>query len=385
MTTDSKVGLCLAFGGTNYGALLQAYATQQILEDNGIRTEILTKSYTPFLWNLKWDFGIIPFLLEKIRLKKKRQKVKLDELHLSNINLRKKVSDEFRKNRLHNIVNYESYKALKAAASQFNAVLIGSDQMWVPGVCFGNFLSLRFVPDKVRKISYATSLGVSSYPSYCWNSSRTMWKRIDFLSVREEQAKKIIQEICGDIPVKIVVDPTYLIKKEDWDLKIPPQKMIDKEYVLLYFLGNDPEPILKAQEYAQHHGLIIISILSNESYSAIDTRIANKTIIGASPDDFLNWVRGASVVFTDSFHGLAFSIINEKQFFVFYRKRKDAAGSRNSRIDNIVDMWGVSFRLIKDTNQNLECVPTIDYTQVTSKVLNKREESLQFLIKALSF
>lgn len=73
---------------------------------------------------------------------------------------------------LHDIISVEGIIALRNYAANCDSVLIGSDQLWIPGVGFGNFLSLRFVPDAVNKISYATSLGVSEYPKYCYPSSK---------------------------------------------------------------------------------------------------------------------------------------------------------------------------------------------------------------------
>lgn len=114
------------------------------------------------------------------------------------------------------------------------------------------FNSLRFAPKGVRRISYATSLGVSSYPKHCWNSARDMWKHMDYISVREEQGAKIIREICGNkVEAKVVVDPTYLMTKEQWEDVIPPKRMTDKKYVFCYFLGEDIHAKQCAKRYAK--------------------------------------------------------------------------------------------------------------------------------------
>ena len=90
---------------------------------------------------------------------------------------------------------------------------------------------------------------------------------------------------------------------------------------------------------------------------------------------------------TDSFHGVAFSIINEKQFFLFYPQRNYLAQSRNSRLDNIIKMWDVEDRLITDKDIRWEDVKIdeINYEKVGKKVNSKRKESLEYLQKALKF
>ena len=127
--------------------------------------------------------------------------------------------------------------------------------------------------------------------------------------------------------------------------------------------------------------------MSDESYSPYDKEYADVLVQGERPEDFINWIRGSEIVFTDSFHGTAFSVINEKQFFVFYRKRLDAKQSRNSRIDNILSKWNLKDRLITDNeiDWNFYDLEMIDYNKVKSILGVEREKSLTFLNKALHF
>ena len=246
---------------------------------------------------------------------------------------------------------------------------------------------MRFVPDYIRKISYATSLGVSEYPKYCWPSARKAWNRIDFLSVREQQGADIIKQVCGpDISVRVVVDPTYLLTKEQWEELIPTEKKSEEKYIFCYFLGNDDTSKLIARKFADEKKLKLVSVLSKESYSPLDQTYADFLVTGNSPEDFINWIRGAEFILTDSFHGTAFSVINEKQFFIFYRKRAEAT-SRNSRIDNILKKWDLQDRLVPpgETEAKLLSTKSIDYSKVTERVLTEREKSLQFLKEALTF
>lgn len=378
-----RVGLCLAFKGENYGALLQAYATQYVVDSYGFDTEILD-----YISGRKKGLRFTPWLVAVagIRLfdtfnhSQKNDSV-LTSRHEENIHARRLAAEEFRNKRLHGIRVVNGIDDLRRVGGEYDAVIVGSDQQWLPEIAFTNFKTLRFVPSEVTKISYSTSLGVSSYPRYCWSSARQFWRRIDFLSVREEEGCNVIREICGKkIKVERVVDPTYLLTRQEWEELIPSRNLLNEPYVLCYLLGPESEPRIAAREYADKHGVKLVSILSNESVGDDDLTFADIIISGASPEDFINYIRHASRVFTDSFHGIAFSVINEVQMSVFYRRRLDAKGSRNSRIDNILNMWGIQDVL--EESCHLAC-PKIDFAEVEKRVACERLKSLVFLKHAL--
>lgn len=389
-----RIGLILAFKGTNYGALLQAFATQTIIESLGFETEILD-------YRMKTKLEILPrffsrgfikhYILSKMKEKNYRELSKHEqqnERFKRNREERVNISKDFRDRRLQRIKVLTGLKSLKKEAETLSAVIVGSDQKWTPGACYGMIDSLRFVPKGVRRVSYATSLGVSEYPDYCKYSSRKMWEKIDFLSVREQQGANIIKEICGDnIKVSVVLDPTYLITKDEWLELIHAREMLNEKYLFCYFLGNDIESKKCARRYAENKGLKLVSLCSSESFSEIDYSYADHLVYGASPEDFVNWIRGAECIFTDSFHGTAFSIINQKQFYVFYRKRDDVEMSRNSRIDDILETWQIKERLIKDKDRDWKSFneTIINYGEMTNILSEKRLESISFLQKALTF
>lgn len=382
------IGLLIAFKHTNYGAQLQAFATQWIIESLGYETRILVCQEKNPLLSHTMGSGFLYHLYNSFKSKKKikNSRVKIsDEKYLQNRDSRKMASEQFVESYLKGVTRYNSYHDLVKACRIMSAVLIGSDQMWPPGFCYRKIDSLAFVPKGVKRISYATSLGVSEYPNYCRKLSRKAWESIDNLSVRETQGANIIKSICGDLPVEVVVDPTYLITKAQWEFIVPFERKCENKYVLCYFLGNNDASKRCARHFAEMKGLELISILSNESYSPYDQKYADKLISGASPMDFINWIRNAEFIFTDSFHGLAFSVINEKQFFVFYRKRNDVKMNRNSRIDNILSLWQLEDRLITDNDIDwLTYKPNwIDYGKVSAKVSTERERSLYFLKNSL--
>ncbi len=382
---NNKVGLCLAHTGTNYGQLLQAYATQQVIERMGFETEII-KYYSGHNKGIALSPASTYVALKQIytlvrkRVEARKRNVQ-DEIHEKNNEMRRQVSEDFRLKRLHNIIECNGITELRKKSENYFAVLVGSDQLWLPDVAISNFYTLRFAAPGVRRISYATSLGVSVYPRYAKKKAKEFWEQIDYLSVREQKGKEIIQSIA-DIPVEVVADPTYLLTKEEWETLIIPEKIIKDGYIVCYFLGVDNRIQQYARNIADKKGLRLVSILSNECNSD-DSKYADEVLIGKTPTEFVNLIRNAELVLTDSFHGLAFSVINKKQFLVFYRKRIDVKESRNSRIDNIVQKLGLEECLVKDPEKFAMPENCIDYQEVSLKVEDMRCKSLNFLEHAL--
>lgn len=379
-----SVGLCLAFKGNNYGALLQSFATQYVIENLGCHTEII--DYERGDRN-KYHFSIEAFIylclrkIASIIQTKSEKPVVYDDVHKQNINGRIAASESFRNRRLKNIVSLRGYENLHNYSERFDAVIIGSDQMWPPDVAFSNHLSLRFAPEGVRRISYATSTGVSKYPWYVKRQAKDFLNKIDFLSVREQAGYEIIKGITGR-DAKIVADPAYLLSKQEWLDIIPNQEITDKGYVFSFFLGDNVEAKKLVRKYADEHGLRVVSILSNE-VNVDDSWYSDEILISKSPEEFINLIRNADCIITDSFHGFTFSIINEKEVYVTYRVKKGVK-SRNQRIDNIVKKFGVENRLISDPKNYTFDNTNINYQEVTGKVLDFRLYSLNYLKSSLS-
>ncbi len=381
-----KLGLCLAFSGQNYGMLLQAYATQQLLEEQGYKTEII-HYIAQRKRGIRFNFGLIVYGWNLLihRLKRKPTSKPLDEIHRHNKEERIKAANQFRKDNLHNLVVYRGIDSLKkAGAENYDAVIVGSDQQWLPDIAFTNFKTMRFVPDDVLKISYSASFGVSELPWYTRSAARQFLNRIDHIAVRENSGKRIVESI-SDKKATLVLDPTYLLTAEQWAHRFPVNHLVDSPYVLCYFLGNNEDSKLAARAYADKAGMKLVTILSDESVSSIDTSFADIVITGKGPDCFLDLIRHAEYVMTDSFHGIAFSIIHNRQFFAFYRNKSTDKNSRNTRIDNILEMFNVQHRLIKDPLSLATAEPeAIDFSCVNEKMEHWRKQSFDYLQMALS-
>ena len=376
------IGLNLAFKGNNYGALWQAFATQQIIKRFGYETEIINyikKDKHEYIHCPEAYFG---YIVEFLNYRKwKKEIINKDDVHIQNELLRNQVADEFRKNRLENIFSIQGLKELENHCKEYySAVLVGSDQLWAPMISFTYISTLRFAPTTMKKISYATSLGVSEYPRYAWKKAKDFWSNIDYLSVREKTGANIIKRVSG-LDAKVVLDPTYLFTKKEWESFVPKNQVLKAGYVLCFLIGDNPAMKKAAKKYAIKFNLRLVSIMSNEVV-VDDNDYSDEIIIGKSPEEFINIIRNADCIFTDSFHGFAFSVINEKQVYVTYRIRKGTA-SRNSRIDDILTLFDIQNRLIINPEGEFDMDNKIDYIKLNAILEERRSYSLSFLEKAL--
>ena len=163
-----KVGIVSCYFKYNYGSMLQAFATQQVLDDLGIENETINieqnidfakgkqKYYKSQILNfsfIKSKLGMVKLVIDK----KMNKKLK------SNIAIRNKKYEEFKKN--FNITRpYLKYEEMTEQCKNYSSVLVGSDQLWLPVNVVADYYTLNWVPDNVNKISYSTSFGVSSIP-----------------------------------------------------------------------------------------------------------------------------------------------------------------------------------------------------------------------------
>lgn len=387
-----RVGLCIQYDGVdNYGTILQAYATVKMIEGIGCEPILIKykRRYTlPFIIQQLPRTFSIRFWKAQRRGDKRRRDIRSQWIFREYMEEKEKAFRTFRESFFsgYTIDKYYGYDELKKGSTNYDTVLVGSDQLWLPDGLATNFYNLMFVDDNVNKVSYATSFGVSSIPYKQYKATREYLRRIDFLSVREEAGKKIIAEIA-ERDAFVACDPVMLMDRKEWvrfadSDNLPPQ-CVKGEYLLCYFLGGSKAERNCAKKVAEGLGLKIVNIRFVEDYYEIDETFGDIHPKGISPQQFVKLIKEASCIMTDSFHGTAFSIIFEKQFISLYRFENDAKYSKNSRIDNILKRLGLEDRLVTEKDP-LKCMQgIIDYKKISQERENWRMESELFLKNAL--
>lgn len=380
----NKIGLCIVYKNWNYGSMLQSFATLIELRKLNVDYEILRYERKK---DLSFYINSIPrLLLSDMRYSKYR-------------NLKKKIgkkkhksfakNDSIRASRFESFVNrnfdnfssvIDSYNVLQEYSRNFDAIMVGSDQLWLPSGLDTNFYNLMFVPDEIKKIAYAASFGVGEIPKIQINKTKNYLNRIDFISVREHSGQKLIKDLTGrDVPV--IVDPTLVITKEDWDKNIPNIRIVDEDYIFCYFLGNNLEQRKEVEKLRANTGLKIVVLKHLDEYIASDENFGDCTLYNIGPEEFINLIRFATYVCTDSFHGSVFSIINHKQFISFNRYGDNNKNSRNSRLDSLFYQLGIERRFKGDIVKNINDI--IDYVDVDKRLIKLRKYAVDFISSAI--
>lgn len=362
-----RIGIVTIVDYNNYGNRLQNFALQKLLENAGndvttIRnfTNTARKSESQMEKLIKAG---IKFLVSSSGRKKIVKKIKLrkyNELRANNFN-------KFTKNYIKESKFLIDEKTEDFTFdNQFDCYVIGSDQVW--NYNFPRFSNLDFVNYSSKsKISYAASFGVKDIPNRYIDFYKDGLEKIDFLSVREESGKDIIKDIAKR-ESKVVLDPTLLLEKKEWLKLIKGKEIIEKRYILTYFLDT---PLSKDSQYIKDY--------AKKNNLGIKQLATQSDLEGwvADPVEFINLFSQAEYVFTDSFHASVFSIIFEREFEVFSRNYDGP--SMNSRLDTLLDILNLSDRW-HNTNERKD---KINYEDVYNLLNKERENSFNFLNQSL--
>ena len=383
-----KVGIVSCYFKNNYGSILQAFATQEVLNGLGLENETFSIDKNVDFKNGKRKFYKsqifnFSFIISKLGMVWLKIYKKLNKTLGKNIKEREEKFDEFRKE-FNLTKQFYTYKELNETSSNYSSIIVGSDQLWLPVNVVADYYTLNWAKEDVNKVSYATSFGVSKIPNKYEDLYRNFLNRLNYISVREESACKIIKELINKEP-KFVCDPTILLTKQEW-LEIQQQEpIINEKYIFCYFLGKNIEHRKFAERLKKQTGYKIVSINHCDEYVKYSDKFADIIPYDVGPKEFLNLIRNASYVCTDSFHGTVFSLINNVKFFTFERyKSKNNKISTNSRIYSLLKTMDLEDRIFKG-NENVQEIikKKIDFNKVNTELEKFRNQSKDFLIDAL--
>lgn len=381
------LGLCICYYNFNFGSMLQAYATVKEIEKRGIDYRIISyKKRLTIGFTAKNVFRIFNSAWrgeKKLIVQKKLSRMTVPE-YAMNVRIRNAAFQAFMEENFDKkVFQCYGYDQLRRSAEKFDAFLVGSDQMWSPSGLATNFYNLMFVPDEKKKISYASSFGVSEIPFYQKKRTAEFLNRIDYLSVRENVGVKIIRDLTGRDAL-VTVDPTMLLTAQEWDEFSGGDRLSEEKYIFAYFLGNNPEFRRIVKELQRKTGLKIITLRHLDEYIPQDEQFGDEAPYNLRPEGFVNLMKNAEYVCTDSFHGSVFSSLFHRQFVVFPRYSETASLSRNSRISSLLNNLGLEKRLYNPSKAiDLQADEPICYELVEIKRRKLIEKSLQFLDEAI--
>lgn len=344
---------------TNYGASLQAYALQKMLISLGCENEIFEYPYTKT--KLKISIKNPRSILIAIYLKfflclRRKQSNKLQFLF-----------KEFHEKYLKVTRIYKSLEDAKSNLLEYDCAVTGSDQVWKLST-MPEFVPIRFLDfgnDSMVRFSYAASIESLNYSDKQKEYVRNILKTFKGISVREESAKNYLESFINET-CKVVLDPVFLLKKEDWDL-IAQKPRIEGPYILCYqVIGNK-----RMQEVAnllkKRTNYPIVSVCNGVTKWIV----SDYTFYDVSPEEFLGFYKNASIVISASFHGTAFGIIYQKPIYSLVKQNS------SNRIKDLLSMLKLDKYIIDEDALIEYSIP--NYKEVSQILDVKINESMNFL------
>ena len=386
-----KTAIVSCYFQPNYGSMLQALATQMALDKLGYENEtICIDGLNREIRSAKIRYFARASLTSDILLSKAgmalaRMRRKLSRgTYTQMMQARLQAFTDFETEHFRMSECYGSRAELtQACADQYSAVLVGSDQLWLPANIAADYYTLSFVPDSVNTIAYATSFGQAQLPRASERAAMRFLSCIRHIGVREKSGQKIVAKLTGR-RVPVVADPTLLFDGREWMRVQQEAPLFEGKYIFCYFLGNNPRHREFASRLSAETGCRIVALQHVDEYVRSDEDYADETPWAVGPGDFLNLIRNAEWVLTDSYHCTAFSMQYERKFFTFRRYHRKTKQSTNSRLDTLLAQCGVTERLLSGEEEISACTGLeIDFADVHSRIARLREYSWRYLTDAL--
>lgn len=361
-----RIGIYTIHHVNNFGAMLQAYATQKALTNAGIESEfvdlypieleLFNKYYFPRTSLKNIIKNILTVLNPKIKQKRR---------NFSTFHKKFKISKR-----------YYSAEELFQTPPIYDIHLVGSDQVWniERGLSNKNPYFLNFLPVEAIRISYASSFGSENIRLENKDLLKNYLEKFKYLSVRESSAVDIIKKYTGLDAIQ-VMDPTFLISNKEWKELAGNTPLIKGEYIVAYGFSDKIKTNLFIKNIKERLNLPIIG-MSVSPYHPFDYDIFYQE---AGPIEFLNLIKYAKLVITESYHGAAFAIHFRKDFLVAKHS------TRNTRLESMLSLIGLHERMIdlSNTQSYNDKSLNIDYSLVEMKIKSLSQESLDWLINSI--
>ncbi len=360
-----KIGIYTFHAEVNFGAQLQAYATQRFLRNNGFYAEIVNieSLYQEKRMNYCYPWtNIKGFILNIMKLLRP--------------SVRKKISNI---KKFHSLMNcsrrYFSEDEYMNSPEHYDVHLVGSDQVWnvENGICAVPFYFLPFLPRNSVKISYASSFGCDCIKKEDYSKLKLLLSSFKTISVREKSGVDLVFQATG-CRVKNVLDPTFLLSVEQWNSILPRDRIIPQKYILYYGFDKGANFYKMIREARRLVGGILVGV----SVSLTSPYHFDRFEMCAGPLEFVRLIRDAEFVVTSSFHGMAMSIIFQKDFMIL------SHGNRMTRMESTLDTLGIKNRIVGNVD-DVETVvkDKINYSVVGNNVKRKVNDSSSWLLGAL--
>lgn len=358
----------------NYGSVLQCFALCEAIKQLGYESEIVwVNGGISDHYDIRFRkifSSMLTLLVNPGLLNELKRNIKS-----INATVISEETDRLFNQFVNNYINRSFYTTRQltriARSNYYDVFICGSDQIWNPhSLYLDPLLFLQFAP-KNKRIAYAPSLGCEEIPAHNKKKLSRYVKSISYVSIRETKGAMLLHDLIG-VNYPVVCDPTLLLDSNFWNNYTEDNRK--NNYVLCYFL-NVPSEIVQKQieEFAGQNNKTMI--LLNSKFDAMTCSKLKILYPDCGPCEFLGYVKNADYIFTDSYHGMLFSIIFKKNFASIERDYKEY--NQSSRQISILEELGLRERYGKYFTEQMK--NQISYSDVYKKLGYFRQKSIEYL------
>ena len=350
-----KIGILTYHYAINYGAVLQAYALREMINSfEGYEVEIINYIPDGYVY-YPYEYGV------EGRDKFKEKRNKFGKFITSYLNVKEKVE--------HVVDGYG-----------YDYICVGSDQVW--NVALRENVDLEYflpnINNNTKCISYAASIG-TNVNEINIDLFRNHLAKFQSISLREDEGyQEFIKNKCFK-ECEIVLDPTLLLNSENFESLMSVKERFSGRFIFFFWYDND-DNLYKVAEFVNmlsrmYSIPIVHSVFNAPQYLFTEN---SQCMMYEGVEDFLWYLKNAEYVVTNSFHGLALSILFEKKLYIYI------AELRRSRLDNLVKMFGLENRVIDHYILAKEIDWDINYDEIKKRLNIERMKSIDYLRSAIN-
>ncbi len=353
---------------TNYGQILQGYALQQILKKIG---------YEPYLirYNQATDTTFQPTMWERlyyaitnptIIINKIKRTLGFQTIPINVLNENRQFDDFINEYFEISKQIYNTYSSLKATPPKADVYICGSDVVWYP-IPNNEPYFLTFAKE-TKRIAYAPSFGNPNIPKRRIKKIKHWLNSFDAISTREQTGADLVNKLLNRNDCIQNPDPTLLLEKDDYQKLFSVYK--GKNYAVSYFLGtksNIDENMIS--QNIKKNGLEYKYIAAQEN--------PNKGNFDATIQEWLQAIYYADIVFTNSFHGVVFSLIFNKK--VIYFPIVGKVSGLNNRIKSLLNILDIPEEQIIFANSSDILNTELNYEHINLKLETERKRAIKWL------
>lgn len=348
--------------GKNFGSVLQTIATCEILKTLGVLPIVVNYIPPRATYCYYWKQGTASLI------KMLRRLLFFPIHYISNANFYKYLSS-------HCELSEKIYASddFVKKCPKADLLITGSDQVWNYNHNQGIDKHYFFDGIKEKKIAFSSSIGMKELPENYRMYMQRALNEYSAVSVREDSALDLLSKI--GINAVQLLDPTLLIDRSQWE-KYAFSPKVKQKYLFVYLPYNTDniELVYKTvRKIADNKQLKVVT------YSAeiFNCKYADKTIKFSTPGDILSLILYADFVVTNSFHGTAFSINLNKQFYVYMPSHF------STRLESILNLCNLKDRILNDVVSKTEVNKVINFDESNAILTKERKKAIDFLTKAI--